>query len=368
MSSLQYDSFLVYFLIAAVQGIILSSLIIFQRPRTNPSIYLGLLIFLFSLSILHGVLEDSIHAFNGRFPIPMNYAMLYGPLAFFHIQSLIKPKFRFTRQQLIQFIPSLLFDVICYVSIFSYAAANMDWAYENIILIRSIAFGAGILSFIHILIYTFLIYKTLRNADFDTDNQLNTLKRWVRNFMFFWLFGLITMAILVPIVYQSMSREDYGYNLFFPIGIVDSLIVYFLGYSYLMKFRAIVQQRLNRANRMKYSPEEIKIRKGEIVEAFTLKKLFKDSSLNVNKLAEELGWTAKDVSWMMSEVFETNFNDWVNKYRVDAFTELMKQPDSNKYSIEGLAREVGFNSKASFYRAFKKWEGKTPKEYMESIH
>lgn len=366
MPSLAYNTFLFYFLIAAVQGIILSSLIIFQKPKRQTNAYFGWLIFLFSLSILHGVLEDSIHVFNAKFPFPMNYGMLCGPLAFFHMKSLIVPSFKFHKRLLLQFVPSFLFDFLFTIILYTYVGSNMDWAYENIVLIRFLAFAQGMLVLVHIVIYSIAIYRVVQKADFTHDSQIKSLKKWVNSFVVLWSIGLLLMLGLSPVIYLSMDREDYGYSLFFPLGIFDSLFIYWLGYSYLLKYRSVVQLRLNRAERTKFSKGELVKKKEELIEALTFNDLFRDPHLNVEKLAEKLGWPSRELSMIINEVFETNFNELVNKCRVDSFLTLMMRPESQKYSIDGLAKDVGFNSKASFYRAFKKVTGQTPSEFLST--
>ncbi len=94
--------------------------------------------------------------------------------------------------------------------------------------------------------------------------------------------------------------------------------------------------------------------------------LYKDEKLTVEKLAKHLGWSARDVSGIISERFDLNFNDFINTYRVKAFKAMAEQPENKKYSIMGLAEKAGFNSKASFYRAFKRECGQTPSEFFAS--
>ncbi|MEM9324703.1 MAG: helix-turn-helix domain-containing protein [Bacteroidota bacterium] len=74
----------------------------------------------------------------------------------------------------------------------------------------------------------------------------------------------------------------------------------------------------------------------------------------------------RPVSKMINESLRTNFNDLINAHRVEAFKELALRSGSKKYSIMGMGHEVGFSSKASFYRAFKKETGMTPTDYLKS--
>ena len=61
-----------------------------------------------------------------------------------------------------------------------------------------------------------------------------------------------------------------------------------------------------------------------------------------------------------------NFNDFVNEYRVDEFKRQVRNPANAHLSFLGLALDCGFNSKATFNRAFKKFTGLSPKEFAGS--
>src|SRR6187455_3441508 len=112
------DSFHFYFLVAVLQGFILFLLIIFQKPLKGPTVFFGILVFLVSLSLLHGVLEESFHAFNTRFLFPMEYGFALGPITYFHVRYIADPNFRFKSRHLLHFIPSLLFDVMLFFGFF----------------------------------------------------------------------------------------------------------------------------------------------------------------------------------------------------------------------------------------------------------
>jgi len=45
--------------------------------------------------------------------------------------------------------------------------------------------------------------------------------------------------------------------------------------------------------------------------------------------------------------------------------EMLLSEQFDNYSMEGIATTVGFNSKSSFYAAFKKYTGYTPTEFKK---
>ncbi len=64
----------------------------------------------------------------------------------------------------------------------------------------------------------------------------------------------------------------------------------------------------------------------------------------------------------MNEGLGLNFNEMINRLRVDAVVAALQQADENQ-AILDIALAEGFNSKASFNRSFKLYTGKTPRDY-----
>ena len=45
----------------------------------------------------------------------------------------------------------------------------------------------------------------------------------------------------------------------------------------------------------------------------------------------------------------------------------LSDPASRHLTVEAIAAEVGFNSRASFYRVFKKATGRTPGDFLAAL-
>ncbi|MFK8010882.1 MAG: helix-turn-helix domain-containing protein, partial [Marinicellaceae bacterium] len=118
--------------------------------------------------------------------------------------------------------------------------------------------------------------------------------------------------------------------------------------------------------------KKIKNSKGQDTEKLLLEKLHKesvylDATITLKKLATDLGVTAENLSFVVNQKFEMGFRDLINSYRVKHIKKLLSANSTNSHknqSILDLALDSGFNSQASFYRAFKKFEGMSPKAYL----
>lgn len=88
-----------------------------------------------------------------------------------------------------------------------------------------------------------------------------------------------------------------------------------------------------------------------------------DPELTLSDLAEKVGLTAAQLSYVVNNGFQQNFNDYINTYRVEEVKRKLTLPDFQHLSLLGIAFESGFNSKATFNRAFKKLTGNAPSQY-----
>jgi len=91
---------------------------------------------------------------------------------------------------------------------------------------------------------------------------------------------------------------------------------------------------------------------------------FLDSDLSMQSLAERVGISPHNLSQILNEQLEKSFYDYVNEQRVEFARQLLlKEP---RRPMIDIALQCGYNSKNSFYNAFKRHTGTTPSEYRNS--
>ena len=61
---------------------------------------------------------------------------------------------------------------------------------------------------------------------------------------------------------------------------------------------------------------------------------------------------------------QTKFPTLKSDLRINYVVELFSGKLKESYTIEGISRQAGFNTRASFYSAFKEKTGMTPTEYI----
>lgn len=87
-----------------------------------------------------------------------------------------------------------------------------------------------------------------------------------------------------------------------------------------------------------------------------------DDNISLGKLASLLGITRNQLSELLNIHKQTSFYDFLNDLRCKESVTLL-QDSSSDLSIIDIAYRSGFNSRNSFYTAFKKRTGLTPKQY-----
>lgn len=96
-------------------------------------------------------------------------------------------------------------------------------------------------------------------------------------------------------------------------------------------------------------------------------KPYLDSGLSLRLLADQIDIHPNQLSWLLNESLGSNFNEFINRYRVETFKKLAKDPDNAHVTILGLAYDSGFNSKSVFNTYFKKEVGITPRQFLRRL-
>lgn len=96
-------------------------------------------------------------------------------------------------------------------------------------------------------------------------------------------------------------------------------------------------------------------------------KPFLNPSLTIQDISKEMKIPVRELSVLINHQLGQHFYDFVNTYRIENATEILKNPSKSKVTILEILYEVGFNSKSSFNTAFKKQTGNTPTEYRKTL-
>jgi ligand-binding sensor domain-containing protein/AraC-like DNA-binding protein len=113
------------------------------------------------------------------------------------------------------------------------------------------------------------------------------------------------------------------------------------------------------------TPKTVKKYMVELLTVMKEEKPYLDPNMTVTKLAKRLGVSKEHISQTINQCFYMNFNQFLNKYRIEEAKERLKDPKESQYVVFKIALDVGFNSKSTFNTAFKKFTGMNPSQYRE---
>jgi len=113
--------------------------------------------------------------------------------------------------------------------------------------------------------------------------------------------------------------------------------------------------------------KDIDLWKVKLFDLLTRERLYENPKLTLSDVAEKLNTNTKIVSSVVNAGFQMNFNDFVNHHRIEAVKVKLQNNEHKTTTLLGIAFDCGFNSKATFNRAFKKSTSLSPKDYISKL-
>lgn len=322
---------------------------------------------------------------------PFVHTLAIGPLLFLYVKSLTDFNFRLKGRRYLHLLPAFLYLFIrilfSLLDIFWFNKYHLTNEYED----PDFASWYSALSTISILIYLFISIRHFRNYKKYTElttsfADLASLK-WLRNFLY--AFGLLT---ILPIVRDALSTFTFFAKLRYYgpwyYYVAFAIVVYYIAinayqavYMHLRKIEFQPQLLLAFQDSTTHSrteelteeknqtilipiDEKSSQLKNELLSLMEEESLFERSDLTLNEVAIKLKTNAVILSKVVNQQFALNFNDFINQYRVNAVIERIKDPKFKNQTLLAIAFDAGFNSKATFNRAFKKFTNKNPKDFL----
>jgi len=376
LHDLNFNIFNIIIISGVIQGIIFSVIVLTQKKyRSNNTIFLGLTVLFLSLSNLQYWLSDTYIILNQP-----NFSF-----AFIPYQWLIMPMFylyiyKFLRQdQLTLKICALLigpFIVVFLIHLYTLFSAVLT----NQPIQIPMHIEKGIYLYMEYFSFAFnilVLFFSLRLIiAYEKDSTYNI--QWVRSETN-WLKQLIYVGFVICIfwilggVLVTFYSVTKSFIFYYPLWIGISFLIYWIGYVGLNKSKALRERIHLRQKRIAKFEETSE---NPVVPTKTLNKIeayihenksYLNPYLSLNLLSNELDLSEGYISQVINKSMDQNFTDFINSLRVEDAKVMLLSEDFKNYTILSIGLESGFNSKSSFYTAFKKFTGKTPLEYKKSV-
>jgi YesN/AraC family two-component response regulator len=95
------------------------------------------------------------------------------------------------------------------------------------------------------------------------------------------------------------------------------------------------------------------------------KELYKDPNVSIQILAHKLKVSNDTLSKSINTHYKVPFRTLINNKRIELAMVLLLDDNYSHYSIEGIAKSVGYQNMTTFYYNFKLYAGVTP-TYFQS--
>jgi len=295
---------------------------------------------------------------------------LYGPAIYFYVREMTLPgRYSLLPKQWLHFLPAILHAALFWMLAAVHAPMHKAMLTDDTSAVPDLAATIDSIvnvelfsSIVHIGIYLWLAVSVLKSHRQRIESTFSYNERislaWLRRL----LFGII--AVYLILVFTDL----FGYFVSLP----DNF-GYLLGISLVALVNAALVQEMpdqEGADAHKYKTSSLSddLSQQLIVELKALMsrdKPYLDSQLSLPQLAEQLSISVNYLSQIINEQLNQNFFEFVNSYRVDEAKTVLSDTNRKKENILTIALDSGFNSKSSFYTAFKKHTEMTPGEFRK---
>jgi AraC-like DNA-binding protein len=299
---------------------------------------------------------------------PRSVALLFGPAIYFYLRAQTNRNFKLRRKHLWHLAPWLL-TFLWQLSFFVRGTEVVQKYQESTLndVVSWIGLVLYLSSWILYFILSIRLYRSYRKWISSQYSDLDTVKlSWFRNFIYVFIFGFVFKQVMMSIdSYLDLSfYQDFWWN-YGSVAIV--IYVAIKGYTQPQMVPISFDEELPLEEEETISSKWDEDIKSLITKAMGEARLYLEPELTLSSMANRLGVPGAVLSGTINAAFGKNFNEFVNTYRVEHFKQEVSKPENQKITLLGLAYNSGFNSKATFNRVFKKYEGMSPREYMSTL-
>jgi len=387
----------------SVFTILLSVLLVYNNWKINKTaIYLSL--FLLCVSI-YGLAHYFVIYDNSAFWLAIFYnhftplMLLLGPLLFFYVRGTLNNSSKLHTWDFIHCIPALihLIGIIPYsIQPFDKKLEIAEAIIKDIDIILSInsnflfntAFNftfRSIFLLLYIVYCSFLVWKRFNDKKIAKNMQEKQLVISLR-----WLVVLLSSLFFIVIEFLIITYNSVTIKP--SVGLINSYTLYILsGVAYftiafsLLLFPKILYG-ITKKNSSKKGGKKIKFDKKngkavnpnsieesyyfelakDIKKYLNKEKIFLNRDFSIVDIALALKISENEVIYCITNVLQTKFTTLRSDLRIDYAIALLSNSSNNNLTIEGIAQQSGFKTRASFYKAFKDKTGMNPTEFIMS--
>ena len=377
-------------IVGALQGLFLAGVLIAQRSNRTANRLLAALMAAFTIYLAWGPYYTTgvIRRYPHLFAISYLTPWVFGPLVYLYARAAGDRSWRFTRRELVHFVPVAIVFVLA-APLYAMTGPEKIAMWERWVVegfsppLRNI----DPLKYVSGIAYSVATVLYLRGHRHDVEDSYSNIER-VNLRWLLWLSaatgGIWLMATALKLSHVSTSLRDG------PITFAMALLVYGIGYMGLrqpeifrhaaVEFHEPEQPSANAASppekpetlslqygRSGLAEEEAKLLERSLLAIMERDQPWKNSELTLPELAAQLDSTPHKVSEVLNAQMGQTFYDFVNGYRVREVQRRIAAGEARSLKMLALAMDAGFASKSTFNEVFKKHTRQTPSSFRQAV-
>lgn len=327
--------------LGAFNGLIVSLyFLFFSKPKHISNIFLGGLFLALSIRVGKSVFfyfYDSIA--DAYIQFGLFACWLIGPFLYFYIVSAINQN-KTTKKRAVITISLLAIIALVIIMFYSWSDYPKLWTiFIRIIYLQWLLF----VCFSGIVIYNHKdkVFTHSKNKPFKV-----------------WLSSIYVGNLIICLAFNTGNYTSY------IVGALSFSIVFYLLILLLLFYKKREQLLFLKTKKYqsnKISSSEVQDIRERLERLMEKEKMYLNANLTITKLANTLHISKVKLSQTFNEHLDISFNDYLNTFRIDAAKKIIGSKST--HTLEAIGLDCGFNSKSTFYAAFKKHTGMTPAKF-----
>ncbi len=287
--------------------------------------------------------------------------LLFGPLLYLYLRALLfdQPLGRRAPVHVLPFAVATLALLPFYLQS---GAAKLAWMQDR----RAVPWYVGLAAvakLVFFLCYVFAGFRQVQKA------QASPLAPGLRRLMKVWLLGgaasIAALGIEFADVALPVSADAIGALALLLFVYATALLAVRLPLSYRPAAEPAPAPKLRYANNAMSEAEKTAFM-ARLADSMEQGQAWRNGELKLEELASLTAMTPHELSQLINDACGTNFQDYLNRYRVAALKLALHAPEQAGTSILDLGIACGFNSKSALNRIFKAHTGMTPSEMRKA--
>ncbi|WP_086930468.1 helix-turn-helix domain-containing protein [Agarilytica rhodophyticola] len=305
-------------------------------------------------------------------------SLIKGPILYFYLRSICEPEFKLKLKHSAHLLPALIASILILafnVSGEALLGVPNTGVSSTMVLYFWNSFKVIPVVYSLVCVYTIRhVGTTLMNHYSNDDMGVVWANLLVIGYMLHWSWALFTHIHGINNIDTELSDSFGIIGNYLSFIMVNLLFVYSIFYARKLiaaTLQTDVKEETAASNAQVSGKKSVADNKpsdaviNSVKNGIFVDKLFLEQNITVEQFAKRVGLSSRDASHAINTHFNSNFFEFINKYRVEEAQFLLASQEHKDATILDILYQSGFNSKSAFHRFFKRITGVSPSEYRK---